>query len=64
MGEVRRKYGIDCVKKWYKEAPDAVKISKDGRKKIWWDRKVKTTVKLNYTQPDLVQFDREKEECC
>ena len=52
------------MKKWYKEAPDAVRISKDGRKKIWWDRKVKTTVKLDYTQPDLVLFDREKEEWC
>ena len=61
--EVRRKYRIDCVEKWYNEAPDAVRISKDGKKEIWWDRKVETMVKLDYTRPDLVLFDREKEEC-
>ena len=61
--ELRRKYRIDCVEKWYNEAPDAVRISKDGKKEIWWDRKVETTVNLEYTQPDLVMFDTEKEEC-
>ena len=61
--EVCRKYGIDYAEKWYNEAPDAVRISKDGKKEIWWDRKVETTVKLDYTRPDLVLFDREKEEC-
>ena len=40
-----------------------MRISKDGKKEIWWDRKVETTVKLDYTRPDLVLFDREKEEC-
>ena len=33
--EVCRKYGIDCVEKWYNEAPDALRISKDGQKEIW-----------------------------
>ena len=61
--EVCRKYGIECAEKWYNEAPDAVRISKDGKKEIWWDRKVETTVKLDYTRLELVLFDREKEEC-
>ena len=29
---------------------------------VRWDRKVETTVKLDHTRPDLVLFDREKEE--
>ena len=33
--EVCRKYGIDCAEKWYNEAPDVVRISKDGKKEIW-----------------------------
>ena len=33
----------------------------DGKKEIWWDRKVETTVKLDYTRADLVLFEREKE---
>ena len=61
--KICRKYRIDCVEKWYNEAPDAVRISKDGKKEIWWDRKVEATVNLEYTQPDLVMFDTEKEEC-
>ena len=32
--EVCRKYGIDCAEKWYNETPDAVRISKNGKKKI------------------------------
>ena len=47
--EVCRKHGIDCVKKWYNEAPDPVRISKGGKKEIWWDRKVETMFKLDYT---------------
>ena len=54
---------VRSAEKWYNEAPDAVRISKDGKKEIWWDRKAENTFKLDYTRPDLVLFDREKEEC-
>ena len=61
--EVCRKYEIDCAEKWYNEAPDAVRTSKDGKKEILWDRKKETMVKLDSALQDLVLSDREKKEC-
>ena len=40
-----------------------MRISKDGKKEIRWDKKVETTVKLDYTRPVLAMFERKKEEC-
>ena len=34
--ELCRKYGIKSADVWYKEVPDEVRMSEDGKVEIWW----------------------------
>ena len=61
--ELCRKYGLKCADVWYKEVPDEVRVSKDGKVEIWWDRKVEMVKSLEHNRPDVVVFDWEKKEC-
>ena len=56
--ELRRKYGIKSADVWYKEVPDEVRMSEDGKVEIWWDRSVETTRKLEHNRPDITMLDR------
>ena len=49
----------------YKEVPDEIQKSEDGKIEIWWDRKVDTAKSLECNRPDVVVFDRrgKKWEC-
>ena len=62
--EMCRKNGIRCTEKWYDEIPDPVRISEDGKKEIWWDRKLQTSQKMDHIRPDIVLFNREKKGGC
>ena len=42
---------------WYKELPDEVRVSEDGKVEIWWDRSVETTRKLEHNRPDITALD-------
>lgn len=55
--ELCRKYGIQCADAWYKEVPDEIRKSKDGKVEIWWDRSVETTQKLEHNRPDVTVLD-------
>ena len=55
--ELCRKYGLKCADVWYKEVPDEVRRSDDGKVEIWWDRKVDTAKGLECNRPDVVVFD-------
>ena len=61
--ELCRKNGIKCAEKWYEEVPDAVRKREDGKKEIWWDRKVETSEKMDHIRPDVILLDYEKMEC-
>ena len=56
--ELCRKYGVKCAGRWYEEVPEEVKVSKDGKVEIWWDRKVMTTRQVEHNRPDVVVIDR------
>ena len=56
--ELCRKYGIKSADVWYKEVPDKVRMSEDGKVEIWWDRSVETTRKLEHNRPDITVLDR------
>ena len=56
--ELCRKYGIKSADVWYKEVPDEVRMSEDGKVEIWWDRSVETTRKLEHNRPDITVLDR------
>ena len=58
--EVCRKYGVKCAGKWWEETPEEVRISKDGKFEIWWDKSVNTAEQLEHNRPDLVIINREK----
>ena len=58
--EVCKRHGIKCCDKWYKEAPDKVRVSTCGKFAVWWDRKVETPKELEANRPDLILIDREK----
>ena len=55
--ELCRYHGIKHSDRWYKEAPDQVRSSKDGKVEIWWDRPVETTKRLDHNRPDVVVVD-------
>ena len=61
--ELCRKYGLKCADVWYKEVPEEVRGSKDGKVEIWWDKKVETVKSLAHNRPDVVVFDWGKKEC-
>ena len=56
--ELCRKYGIKSADVWYKEVPDKVRMSEDGKVEIWWDRSVETTRKLEHNRPEITVLDR------
>ena len=55
--ELCRKYGVKCADVWYKEVPDEVRKSDDGKVEVWWDRGVETTQKLEHNRPDVTVLD-------
>ena len=63
--ELCRKYGLKVADVWYKEVPDEVRKSDDGKIEIWWDKKVETAKSLECNRPDVVVFDKrgKKWEC-
>ena len=58
--ELCGKYGIDRRERWFEETPDAVRVRKDGKVEIWWDKKVTTATVTEHNRPDVVVIDREK----
>jgi hypothetical protein len=60
--ELCKKYGMKCGSKWYEEVPEAVRVSKDEKYEIWWDRSVETTQKLDHNRPDVILINRVKKE--
>ena len=58
--EVCRKYGIKCSGKWWEEVPEEVRVSRDGKFEVWWDKSVNTAEQLEHNRPDLVIINREK----
>ena len=55
--ELCRKYGTKSADVWYKEVPDEVRVSEDGKVEIWWDMSVETTRKLEHNRPDITVLD-------
>ena len=55
--ELCRKYGIKSADVWYKEVPDDVRMSEDGKVEIWWES-VEITRKLEHNRPDITVLDR------
>ena len=60
--EVCKLYGVKCAEKWYEETPDEVRISKDGKVEIWWDRKVVTMRSVECCRPDVTIVNRRTKE--
>ena len=58
--EICKKHGIKCSDRWFKEAPEKVRLSKCGRYEIWWDKKVENPKALEANRPDLVLIDKEQ----
>ena len=44
--------------RWFEEVPNDMRMSEDGKTKIWWDRAVETTTKLEHNRPDVVVVGR------
>ena len=61
--EVCKKYGVKCARRWYEEVPEEVRVSKDRKFEVWWDRSVETAEQLEHNRPDLVIINREREDC-
>ena len=57
--ELCGKYGITRTERWFEETPDRIRVKKDGRYEIWWDKKVETAKVLEHNRPDVVVIDRE-----
>ena len=54
------KYDVKCADVWYKEVPDRVELSEDGNVEIWWDRRIETIQKMEYSNyycPDVAVVD-------
>ena len=60
--EVCKLYGVECSEKWYEETPDEVRVSKDGKVEIWWDRKVVTMRSVECCRPDVTIVNRKTKE--
>ena len=60
--ELCRKYGVRCADVWYKEVPDEVRVSDDGKVEIWWDRSVETTQRMEHNRPDVTVLNRTAKE--
>ena len=56
--ELCRKYGMECVSKWYEHVPASVCRNVTGDVEIWWDSTVDTGRKLAHNRPDVVVINR------
>ena len=54
--------GIGCSVNWFEEVSDTVWRSEDGQFKIWWDRPIETTVKLDHSRPNVILINQQDNE--
>ena len=55
-----KKHGIPTGNKWYSHVPNAVTETDDGKVIIYWDKPIKTDMKVSYNRPDVAVIDREE----
>ena len=58
---LRRKCGLEVSKKWYKHKVDSV--VENERVKILWDFNIQTDREIKHRRPDIVELNKEKNEC-
>ena len=56
--ELCRKYGIECVDKWFNHLPSSVSRSKDGLYEIYWNRKILVGRGIEFNKPDVIVVDK------
>ena len=60
--ELCQQNGIACSVNWFEKVSDTVWRSEGGQFEIWWDRPIKTTVKLDHNRPDVILINRQDNE--
>jgi hypothetical protein len=57
--ELCKRHGMNESETWYEEPTEDVRVSKDGRFEIWWDKSIHTTRTLDANRPDMVYIDKQ-----